>query len=447
MLTAGCGDARGNTADAEPLDIQSLPHTTAPFDPGSDPGSVLLVPINRQQDNDPNAFDPDDNCFYDNAVRLQRYYADELGAQTTVLSVNTPALLLQELEDLAAADRQFDRVIFLSHASRNGPLFCCGYNPQIGYDYPNAADVMGDENSAYLRAFGEKLARVTHPGGWIYLGGCQTGKSGTSFDGFDRYIDAIACVTNRRTLGTSSLTACWDVGDRVTCLEGRPDDELVQSGRRPECVDDAPTLTFALEVASPGTYPSALGCYADGVTAPRVVEILSPTQNQTVANPVPFRIATSGVAWVKLVADDQWPLTPQLLPAEDIVEYAYAFNGIDTTRTVTAFGYDDHGQQVAEDVVSFIPAAAPSIEIFSPANGATVANPVTFQFETRGPIARVNVIADDKWLLDTVLPSASEFESSTYTFNGTGAPRKISFLGLDGNGEPLISRELWITVQ
>ena len=179
---------------------------------------ILLVALNDVESNSPSDFESDDHCFLDNARELAKWYAG-YGAGTTVLSANTAPSMVERLEYWKTLDVQFDRIILIGHGTGNGPLFCCGYSPQPGWDYPNQSDKAGDENLRYFEDLGKALGDVTSPDGWIYVGACNPGQE-TDLPGFDNYLEALACVSGRDTLGTNTKTACWDVTRRIKRLEG-----------------------------------------------------------------------------------------------------------------------------------------------------------------------------------------------------------------------------------
>lgn len=87
----------------------------------------------------------------------------------------------------------------------------------------------------------------------------------------------------------------------------------------------------------------------DTASVPAVV-LVSPDDGATVANPVTFTIAATGVLMVGLDADgyalgDPWD------PASS-TELSYTFNGTGYARLVTLSGYDETGAVVATDSVT-----------------------------------------------------------------------------------------------
>ncbi len=86
-------------------------------------------------------------------------------------------------------------------------------------------------------------------------------------------------------------------------------------------------------------------------------------------------------------------------------------------------------------------AAAASVHLLTPTDGATVANPVTFDFSAAN-VASVSLDADG-WPLGTAAPDAG---SLSYTFDGTGYARVITLTGLDGAGNAVANDTITITV-
>lgn len=179
--------------------------------------SVLVLSLNLTETNAVADFDSDDHCFFAHAINLADYY-DDKGAAVMLLSVNTPQHLVDELRRLAEAGEMYDRIIVLGHGTGNGPMFCCGWKPQPGWDYPRREQLHPD-NLEFFEDMGAKMGELVVPNGWIYVGACNPGQP-TDLPGFDSYLDALSCVTGRTTLGTNTATACWDVEDRIKALEG-----------------------------------------------------------------------------------------------------------------------------------------------------------------------------------------------------------------------------------
>ena len=86
----------------------------------------------------------------------------------------------------------------------------------------------------------------------------------------------------------------------------------------------------------------------------------------------------------------------------------------------------------------------PWVRVLSPADGATVANPVTFATEGAG-VASLALSADG-WPMTSWTP-AEDGWSATYTFSGTGVPRVVLLEGFDEGGALVASDSLTITVE
>lgn len=218
VIGAGCGGTEEQPASNFDAFGDDLPLVTGKGD-AVRWVDVLLVPINNKSSNlNGSSWSGDGACFYNNALELADWY-HTLDSTATVIPATTPDSMIEELEDLARRGRTFDRVIMLGHGSGNGPMFCCNYSPQIGYDYPVQADKRCLENIDYLQHWGRALHDVTRPEGWIYVGACNPGKP-SSFEGLGTFLEVLSCVSGRHTLGTNCRTACWDVTRRVKILEG-----------------------------------------------------------------------------------------------------------------------------------------------------------------------------------------------------------------------------------
>jgi hypothetical protein len=244
MMVTGCGPAEFDDFE-DPQQI--WPGGKADFTAAQ---SVLLIPLNHRESNSTADFESDDNCFYDSAMKLKSFF-NARGASARVLITNTPDYLAQKLDEYAGQGVKFDRVIFISHGTSNGPTFCCGYAPQIGWDFPKRGGSHQYVNQSYLHTFGEKLNAVTRADGWIYVGACNAGTDGTSIEGFSgmKFIDVISCKSGRVTYGVATKTACWDVVDRVKKLEQG-------------------ISTSMLRRSSPQTLPEELVCYGETLPPP-----------------------------------------------------------------------------------------------------------------------------------------------------------------------------------
>lgn len=87
---------------------------------------------------------------------------------------------------------------------------------------------------------------------------------------------------------------------------------------------------------------------------------------------------------------------------------------------------------------------AAAVALLSPADGATVDNPVVFTIQASG-VTTVGLDADGYALGSTWDPSESD--ALSYTFNGTGYSRLITLTGYDADGTALATDSVSITVQ
>lgn len=100
------------------------------------------------------------------------------------------------------------------------------------------------------------------------------------------------------------------------------------------------------------------------------------------------------------------------------------------------------GSGGGEDTVGDDPVGA-SVRILSPADGATVENPVTFTIAADG-VATVALDADGYALGEAWDPSVTD--ELSYSFNGTGYERLITLTGYDATGAALATDQVTITV-
>lgn len=85
------------------------------------------------------------------------------------------------------------------------------------------------------------------------------------------------------------------------------------------------------------------------------VELLSPANEEIVANPVTFRYRTHGAVAGVTILVDEIPLNARPLPPPE-GELAYELGGVNVVRVVRAEAYDAEGQLVAWDARTFVPA-------------------------------------------------------------------------------------------
>lgn len=88
--------------------------------------------------------------------------------------------------------------------------------------------------------------------------------------------------------------------------------------------------------------------------------------------------------------------------------------------------------------------AGPWVRFVSPADGGTVANPVTFVIEAGGGVDEVQLFADTTWALGAAWDPATR-STFRYRFSGTGVPRALSVVGRSA-GADVARAELTLTV-
>ncbi len=171
------------------------------------------------------------------------------------------------------------------------------------------------------------------------------------------------------------------------------------------------------------------------------VALTSPADGAMVENPVTFTIRASGVRSVQLFAEEY------LLDAWDPAaraESTWSFSGTGYPRDIRLIGLDDQGQPVAEDALTITVQPPVSVEFLSPADGATVQNPVTFRLEGSG--IDTLVLSADGWEMERWRPAVDGWEVS-YAFSGTGYAREVQVDGLDSGGQIVATDTLTITPQ
>lgn len=112
-----------------------------------------------------------------------------------------------------------------------------------------------------------------------------------------------------------------------------------------------------------------------------------------------------------------------------------------TRVTLRLVGVDDRGAEVSEHTVKvYRDDEALFVGLASPSDGAEVPNPVRFVANAGSTVDTVEFRADD-WSLGTAAPG----ELLTYTFSGTGFPRRIDVLAY-ADGEVVATDTATITV-
>lgn len=252
-LSLACLGGACMTAPAPSEDLEATESAIEQAAKNSLPGKrVLLLPVKYEEPGDT-------RCFLENARELERWY-EEKGATADVVQLGfEPDDLYAALASAAADGKKYDRLITLGHGGADGLVFVGeGSNVQIGLNWPHwamteeeiaaaaaSAGSSGDagrnaddeesvsplteeeiadarkqraENRAKLTELGRLIHAVTTQGSFVYLGQCNPGKP-SGIEPALTYVQLNACVSGRRSFGTSSKTACWDITRRVKLLE------------------------------------------------------------------------------------------------------------------------------------------------------------------------------------------------------------------------------------
>lgn len=217
-------------------------------------------------------------------------------------------------------------------------------------------------------------------------------------------------------------------------------DPATRSGRSGDPADPADSADSAADAATDSaTDATDPADPADSGDPQAAVALLSPADGATVENPVTFRVSASGVASVALYADtwllDAWD------PA-DRSDSTYTFTSTGAPRAVRLLGLDPQGRTVAEDAITLTVSAPASVSFLSPADGASVENPVTFQLQGAG--VDTLVLSADGWEMARWRPDEAGW-SVDYTFSGTGYARDVRVDALDPAGITVASDTLTLT--
>jgi hypothetical protein len=113
-------------------------------------------------------------------------------------------------------------------------------------------------------------------------------------------------------------------------------------------------------------------------------------------------------------------------------------------HTVTLLGMDADAHELSRDTIVIRELADVSsyVSLTSPADGATVVNPVQFTFDVSDDVDDVEILADG-WSLGHAGPG----EILSYSFGGTGYSRAIEAIARDSAGHEIASDEMSLTVQ
>jgi hypothetical protein len=180
---------------------------------------------------------------------------------------------------------------------------------------------------------------------------------------------------------------------------------------------------------------------ADEFGGATAVRVESPTNGETVATSFVLHYrAGRDVAAIGLAAEGATVvnLTP-LAGSEGELAVTLAEGKVELVLA----GYDADGGWLSEDKLTVrVSDGEEWVSITSPANGANVANPVTFTVASGSGITSVDLLADG-WPIGTVDTTGDGEGQLTYSFSGTGYAREITAQA----GEGAASDTLTLTVE
>ena len=199
---------------------------------------------------------------------------------------------------------------------------------------------------------------------------------------------------------------------------------------------------------------------SDDVDTDTYVDFIAPHDGAVVSNPVTFEIETSGVARVQIEGDG-WPLTHDGWDPNLESQLTYEFVGTGFEREIVLYGYGTDGSKVAEETIFITvddgtitddgggesdsePELQPDVKFSSPGDGATVSNPVTFEFEATD-VSAVQIEADEWPLAEDALDPEQE-NTLSFEFLGTGFEREIVLHGYGADGSKVAEDTIYITV-
>ena len=201
-------------------------------------------------------------------------------------------------------------------------------------------------------------------------------------------------------------------------------------------------LCFALLLTATSCAPETDEAVpSEGFSYAHTVRVLSPSNGETVTPD--FEVAYqagSDIAEVAVQALGEIVAGPLAPSADGAGSFTLA---LDEGRVpLSLIGYDRQGEVLAQHDLNIRVAAegSPWVTLTSPADGATVANPVQFTFSADETVDTIEVEADG-WSLGTVIPG----ETLIYTFSGTGYSRQIAAYA-SADGEVVAEDAIEITV-
>lgn len=198
------------------------------------------------------------------------------------------------------------------------------------------------------------------------------------------------------------------------------------------CAEDPKTRRGAADQSPPG----------EDFLKDTDVRLRSPSRGETLdAEVTASWEAGADVAQVALAVDGETVWGPQDAAAG---EGELSLSLETGRRTLTLLGLDEAGETLSSYEI-FVRVTAEGetwVSFVSPADGATLPNPVTFVVDASEDVASI-VLSADGWDLGEVAPG----EPLTYTFTGTGYERELLASGLDAGGEVVATDAIALTVE
>lgn len=185
----------------------------------------------------------------------------------------------------------------------------------------------------------------------------------------------------------------------------------------------------------------------DGATAEgdnfgdeRTVRIVSPNNNATVAESFELEFS-AGTAVTNVAVDLDGD---RVISGAGSGETSLFLDADEGRHVVTLFGLDGDGNELSRDVISLrtLADASSFVSVTSPADGATVVNPVQFTVAASDDVDSIEILADD-WSLGRVAPG----EILSYAFGGTGYARAIEARAYDSSGTEVAVDRMTVTVE
>lgn len=171
------------------------------------------------------------------------------------------------------------------------------------------------------------------------------------------------------------------------------------------------------------------------------VRVISPANGDSVEGDLVVRYEAGEAVHSLQIEIDGIPYATTFFPAEGGTGEV-AVNLRTGRHALRLVGLDEDGSELSEHSISIrkLEDSTPYVTVSSPADGASVANPVAFTATSSSNVDAITFLADG-WELGTVEPG----RVLRYEFSGTGTPRHIEAIGLR-DGVEVARDELTITV-